>query len=66
MCIIYDVRKGVALFQQEKWANSHNDTQLLLNKSISFKADCVRSKHEKKNAGFSRKLPSANHMNLPR
>ena len=30
MCIMYDVRKGVALLQEEKWANSHNGTQLLL------------------------------------
>ena len=36
------------------------------NKSIFFKADCVRSKHGKRCTGFWRKLSSANHMNLPR
>ena len=30
MSIIYDVRKGAALLQQEKWANSNNEAQLLL------------------------------------
>ena len=34
-------------YSKKKRANSHNGTELLLEQAKFFKADCVRSKHEK-------------------
>ena len=48
MCIICDVRKGVALLYSKKNEQIHIITlSYYSNKSIFFKVDCVRLKHEK-------------------
>ena len=47
MSIIYDVRKGVAILQQENEQTQIMRLSYYSNKSMLFKAGCVRSKHEK-------------------